>query len=63
MLSWLAGSVQGPEPAQISGAGAVLVDATDAPLATVDAVVGNVLVEAGAEAGGAHREGHRDYCG
>ena len=36
---WLAGSVQGPEPAQRLGAGARLIDAADAPLAAEDAVI------------------------
>ena len=39
-------------------ASAGLVDAPDAPLAAEDAVVGDVLVVAGAEARGARREGH-----
>jgi hypothetical protein len=43
---WLAGNVERPEPAQRFGAGAGLVDATDAPLAAEDAVIDGVLIEA-----------------
>jgi hypothetical protein len=59
-LCWLAGDVQRPEPAQFRRTGAGLVDAADAPLAAIDAVVRNVFVVAGTKAGGAHREGHQE---
>jgi hypothetical protein len=45
------------EPAQIVGAAARLIDATDTPVATVVAVVGTVLVDPGAEASRAELEG------
>ncbi len=41
-----AGKVQPPEPAQMLGAGAGLVDAADAPLAAEDAGIGGVFVDA-----------------
>ena len=44
---------QRPEPAQIVGTAAGLIDAADAPLAAIDGVVRAVLVDPGAEAGGA----------
>ena len=42
----LLGAWRGPEPAQIGGAGARLVDAADAPLAAEDAAVDGVLIDA-----------------
>ena len=48
-----------PEPAQIGGAGAGLVDAADAPRAAEDAVVDIILVGTMAKAGRAHLEGHQ----
>jgi hypothetical protein len=53
------GAVDGqrPEPAQTVGAAASLVDATT-PFALVDGVVRSILVDPGAEAGRADREGH-----
>jgi hypothetical protein len=41
------------------GAGAVVADAAETPLAAEHAVIDGVFVEAGAEPGGAHLEGHR----
>jgi hypothetical protein len=43
------------------GAAARLIDATDTPVATVDGVVGAVLVDPGAEASRAELEGHYNY--
>ena len=42
----LAGAEQRPEPPQIGGASAGLIDATDAPLAAEQAVIGVILVDA-----------------
>jgi hypothetical protein len=57
--------MQRPEPAQILRAAAGFVDAADAPLAAEDTVVHAVFVEAGAEAGRVHLEGHgshKSFC-
>ena len=56
--SRLAGSVERPEPAQIGGTGAHLIDAPDAPLAAEHAVIDVVLVDAMAKAGRTHFEMH-----
>jgi hypothetical protein len=47
-----------PESAQLSGPPTGLIDATDFPAAAVDRVVRSILVDPGAEAGGAHLEGY-----
>ena len=52
---------QRPEPAQVFGTAARLVDAANFPLASADGVVRAVLVDPGAEAGRAELEGHYNY--
>src|SRR6478735_1931435 len=49
---------QRPEPAQVFGTAARLVDAANFPLASADGVVRAVLVDPGAETGRAELKGH-----
>ena len=55
-------TVRDQNQAQTVGTAAGLVDATNIPLATVDGIVRAVLVDPGAEAGRAHREGHQSIA-